>query len=46
LFAPCCQPWRAFPAKPPLPVLQLAERAAVGWRGHRSGLCAEHDSLC
>ncbi len=32
-------------AKPPLPVLQLAERAAVGWRSHRSGLCAEHDSL-
>jgi membrane protein DedA with SNARE-associated domain len=44
LFAPCCPPWRAFPAaEPPLPVLQLAERAAVGWRGHRSGLCAEHD---
>jgi membrane protein DedA with SNARE-associated domain len=30
-------------AEPPLPVLQLAERPAVGRRGHRSGLCAEHD---
>jgi membrane protein YqaA with SNARE-associated domain len=31
-------------SQPPLPVLQLAERA-VGRRGHRSGLCAEHDPV-
>ena len=28
------------------PVLQLAQRAAVGRRGYRSGLCAQHDPVC
>ena len=33
-------------AKPSLPVLQLAERPAVGLCGDGSWLCAEHDPVC
>ncbi len=32
--------------KPPLPVLQLAERSAVGGCGHHARLRAEYDPLC
>ncbi len=35
-----------WPAEPPLPVLQLAERPAVGLCGDGSWLCAEHDPVC